>query len=46
MSLFLNPQLKFYPQFQNANPEKKHTHILEPIDIPRALSAGNLHPAG
>ena len=44
-SLFLKPQPKFYPQFRNANPEKKKgkktiTHVLKPSYIPRALNTG------
>ena len=36
---FLKPQLKFYPQFRNARPEKQ-THVLEPVYIPQALNTG------
>ena len=41
-SLFfsLEPQLRFYPQFRNAKPEKQLTHVFEPIHIPRALNTG------
>ena len=45
-SLFLKPQLKFYPQFRNANPKKTITHVLELIYMPRALNTGDLHRAG
>ena len=39
-SLFLKPQLKFFPQFRNANPEKIMTSVLDPIFIPRAHNGG------
>ena len=41
-SLFLNPQLKFYPQFQNAKPDKQNacSGQLKPICIPWPLNMG------
>ena len=39
-SLLLRPQLKFYPQFRNANSEKTIAHVLEPIHTPQALNTG------
>ena len=40
-SLFFKPQLKFYPQFQNANLQKKTiTHVFESIYNLQALNTG------
>ena len=45
-SFLLKPQLKFYPQFRNAKPEKNDNTCFGSYLYSASTHHGNLHPAG